>query len=91
MTDYIAITFNTDALPASCTYVVELFDKYITASDYSRSCRVTGTFIRTAGGNTIIDKSLVQWRRPAYRELQTTSGPVRFTMNSNYEYVSDYV
>lgn len=54
-------------------------------------CRVTGTFIRTAPSYTIIDKSLVQWRRPAYRELQITSGPVRFTINSNYEYVSDYV
>jgi hypothetical protein len=88
MTDYLYIVTNTDSVPSSCTYTVELYDKYSTGSDYGRSVVASGSFSRPATGYTISDKSIILWRRPVYREHRTTTGPIRFTFKNNFEYVS---
>lgn len=90
LTDYIYFTVYTAGLPSSSTYTVELFDKFISASNYGRSFAISGTFGRSKSGYTTVDPTLIQWRRPAYKEYQVTSGPIRFSFANNLEYISDY-
>ena len=69
---------------------MELFEKYISASDYARSFAISGTFGRSKGGYTTVDPTQIQWRKPVYKEYQVTSGPIRFSFKNNFEYISDY-
>jgi hypothetical protein len=89
MTDYLYITLYTNALPTSTTYSFELFDKYISASDYARTVYIQQSFSHTpTGSDTLIQKTSVQWRQQRYKQYMTSSGPLRFTLNNNFEYVS---
>lgn len=88
MTDYLYITLYTNALPTSTTYIFELFDKYISSSDYSRTVYISQSFTHTPGSDTLIQSTSVQWRQQKYKQYMTSSGPIRFTMNNNFEYVS---
>ncbi len=83
ITDYIYFTVYTAGLPASSTYTVELFDKYISSSNNARSFAISGTLGRSKGAYTTVDPTQILWRRPAYKEYQITSGPVRFTFKNN--------
>lgn len=91
MTDYLFITLYTSTLPASTSYYFELFDKYVSATDYARSVYVTGTISRNPyGSDTLTQSTTVQWRQQKYKRFLTGSGPIRITLNNNFEYVSVY-
>jgi hypothetical protein len=88
--DFMYFTVYTAGLPSSSTYTVELFEKYITASNFARSFAVSGTYCRSRSGLSPMDPTQIEWRRPVYKEHMITSGPVRFTFKNNLQYVSDY-
>jgi len=91
ITDTLYITFNTNSLPASTTYTFELFDRYINSgSSYGRSIYTQGSFARSCGVYTLLPPTNIKWRRQAYKQLMTGSGPIRFTLNNNFQYVSTY-
>lgn len=80
----------TDSLPSSTSYRFSIFDKYDSTSNYGTSVYKTGTLTRPASGYSVPDQNSILWRPQKFKEYRTTSGPFRFTINSNYEYLSDY-
>lgn len=90
ITDYIYVTVYTAGLPSSSTFTFELFDKYISSTNYARSFAVSGTYCRSRGGYSTMDPTQIEWRRPFYKEYMTAAGPVRFKFRNNLQYVSDY-
>lgn len=59
ITDYIYFTVYTAGLPSSSTYTVELFDKYISSTDYGRSFAISGTFCRSKGAYSTMDPTQI--------------------------------
>ena len=88
-TGKLIVTFSTSSVPSSTTITVELYDKYVSGSDYGRSVRVQQT-ITNNPGYTILANTNIKWRRMAYRQLRTDAAPLRLTLNNNYQYVSVY-
>jgi len=86
MTDYLYITVYTNALPSTTTYIFELYDKYISASDYSRTVYLSNSFSHTptSGSDVLVQKTAVQWRQQTYKQYLTSTGPIRFTFNNNF-------
>ena len=83
------VTFSTGSVPASTTITLELFDKWISGSDYGRAVRVQQT-INNNPGYSILPSTSIKWRRQAYKQLRTDAAPLRLTLNNNYPYVSVY-
>lgn len=87
---YLYVTLNTGSLPSSTTYIFEVFDRYVSGTNYGRSVYTTGSFARSASGYTLLQPTSMKWRRQAYKELRTDAGPIRLTVNNNFQYVSNY-
>ena len=84
------VTFSTGSNPSSSTITFELYDKYISSSDYARSVYVTTSFSNNPSGVTILPPTDIYWRRMAYKQLRTDAGPLRVVLRNNYEYVTAY-
>ena len=91
MTGTLEIVLVTTTVPSSVTYTFELFDKYVSGSDYARSVTVSNSFSRVAGGFNVVLPTTIIWRRQVYKEYQSSAAPIRFIFNNNYQYVYDYV
>lgn len=89
-TGKLIITLSTSSVPSSTTFTFELYDRYISSSDYGRSVYVTKTISNNPGSYSMLPSTSIVWRRMAYKQLRTDSGPVRITLNNNYQYVSVY-
>ena len=77
------------AMPTSSACKIELFDKYLSGSDYSRSVSVTTTLTNNPSGVTIMPVTDIKWRKQVYKQYVTTSAPIRFIFQNNYQYVYD--
>jgi hypothetical protein len=88
-TGELVITFSTSSVPASTTIQVELFDKYVSGSDYGRAVLVSQT-ISNNPAETVLPSTNLLWRRMVYREMRSDAAPLRATINNNYQYVSVY-
>jgi len=84
------ITLNTDALPSSTSYIFELYDRYVSSTNYGRSVYTSGSFGRSASGYTLLQPNNIKWRRQTYKQLRYDNGPIRLTLNNNFQYVSNY-
>jgi hypothetical protein len=91
MTGTLEIVLVTTTVPSSVSYTFELFDKWVSASDYSRSVAISNSFARVATNFTVVLPTTILWRRQVYKEYQSSSAPIRFILNNNYQYVYDYV
>jgi hypothetical protein len=90
-TGYVYITFYTDNVPASATYTVKLYDKYYSGSNYGLVVSTAGSFGRTVSGSySTLAPTSIRWRRTTYKNLRTDAGPVKLTLNNNYQYVSTW-
>jgi len=84
------ITFSTDSVPSSTSYQIELIDRWHSSSDYAAPVERTLSFSRSHS-NTLMQPTSIKWRRQAYKQLRSDTGPVRLTLqNQNYQYVSTY-
>lgn len=77
-------------MPTSTTFTFELYDKYISGSDYARSVVTTTTISNNPTGVTVLPNTNILWRRMAYKQLRSDAGPLRVTLNNNFQYVSTY-
>ena len=92
LTGTFVITLATDSVPANTTFTLTLYDKYISGSDYSVSVQVSSVKSKSPGGSySLLPSTNVLWRRQTYKQLTTTAGPLRVTLNNNFQYVSQYV
>lgn len=90
MTGTLYITLYMSSIPNSLTYQLDLYDKYLSGSDYSRTVSTSGNWARTASGYTLVQPTAINWRKQVYKEFRTDAAPIRFTFNSNHQYVYDY-
>jgi hypothetical protein len=90
-TGYVYITFYTDNVPASATYTVKLYDKFYSDSNCGLVVSTSGSFGRTVNVlySTLAPTS-IRWRRTTYKDVRTDAGPVKLTLNNNYQYVSTW-
>jgi hypothetical protein len=51
---YLYVTLNTGSLPSSTTYIFEVFDRYVSSTNYGRSVHTNGSFARSASGYTLL-------------------------------------
>lgn len=91
MTGTLEIVVFTSSVPSSVTYTFELYDKYISSSNYARSVVISNSFSRQASGFNVVQPTSIMWRRQVYKEYQTSAAPIRIIFNNNYQYVYDYV
>ena len=84
------VTFATESVPSSATITFELYDKYISSSDYARSVVVSTSIGNNPSGVTILPRTNIEWRRMVYKQRRTGEGPVRVTLKNNYQYVTPY-
>lgn len=91
LTGTFVITLSTDSVPSTTTFTLTLYEKYISSSDYAISVQVSSTKSDSPGSYTLLPSTNVLWRRQTYKQLQTASGPLRVTLNNNFQYVSQYV
>jgi hypothetical protein len=89
-TGKLLITLATSSVPASTTFTFELYDKYISSTDYGRSVYVQQTITDNPSSVTVLPSTNILWRRMTYKQLRTDAGPLRVTINNNYQYVSVY-
>ena len=88
MTGTLYITFYTNSVPNSVTYRLQLFDKYISGSDYAISVDKSATFARSTS-HTLVQSTSILWRRQTFKELRLADGPKRIIFNNNFQYVYD--
>ena len=88
ITGTLYITLYTSSMPSSLTYRMQLYDKYISGSDYSIGVDITQSFSRSPP-NTLVQSTSILWRRQAFKMLSSTSGPKRVIFNNNFQYVYD--
>jgi hypothetical protein len=90
-TGQLYITFETDSVPSSSTYTFYLYDRYTSGSDNGLAVSTSGTFGRTVSGSyTTLQPTSINWRRQTYKDVRSDAGPVKLTLNNNYQYVSTY-
>lgn len=89
-TGKLIITLSTSSVPSTTTFTFELYDRYVSSSNYGRSVLVTRTVSNSPSGYTILPSTNVLWRRMSYKQLRTDAGPMRVTLNNNYQYVAVY-
>jgi hypothetical protein len=88
---YMYVTFYTDNVPSSCTYTFQLYDKYYSGSNYGLVISAAGSFGRTVSGSySTMQPTSVRWRRTTYKNIRSDAGPVKLTLNNNFQYVSTY-
>lgn len=91
MTGTLYISLYTSSIPSTVSYTFQLFDKYVSGSDYGQSVSVSNSFSRVPSGFSVVQPTSIMWRRQVYKELQSSAAPIRFILNNNYQYVYDYV
>lgn len=67
MTGTLYINFYTSSVPNTVSYTFELFDKYITSSDYARTVAISNSWSRIASGYSLVQPTSIMWRRQAYK------------------------
>lgn len=77
-------------MPTSSTFTFELYDKYVSGSNYGRSVYVQTTINDNPTSVTVLPSTSIQWRRMAYYQLRTDAGALRLTFSNTYQYVSTY-
>lgn len=73
MTGYLRITMYTSTNPTSCSFTFQLYDKYKSSTDYSRTVYSTQSYSRNVGGYNVIGQvTSISFRKPVYKDLRTS-------------------
>lgn len=67
MTGNLHISLYTTSVPSTLSYTLEVFDKYVSGSDYALTVSVSGSFSRIASGFNLIQPTSIMWRRQVYK------------------------
>lgn len=67
MTGTLYIIAYTSSIPSSVTYTLEVFDKYVSGSDYGRSVAISSSFANVATGFNVVQPTKFMWRRMVYK------------------------